>query len=283
MEAELNDIVQLVQQLDDFKPVTTPKKARGRPKSSLNQKSSNTLPTLFDKFCSFSKKIITRLDILERENATIKAPIMNQPKLDILNLDPKSNKAGTNSYASAVTGINLPPVELVQKIDDRVDRIEQDSLSDTLKLDGPIIKQIIVNHNSNPNKDRENLKEIITTEINKVKPLKISNPDISDSFIVGRDSKHIKLVFKSAAKKQEVLKALKTEKPNDLFGSDYLTKERSNLLYKLRKIRSSNPSVKSVYIYGGNICCKLVNSPNIFYLNTSAAYHNFIKENKLNE
>ena len=90
-----------------------------------------------------------------------------------------------------------------------MDRIEQDSLSDALKLDGPIAKQLIEKHNSDPEKDRANLKKIIIAEINKVKSLKVNSLDISDAFIVGKNSKHIKLVFKSANKKQEVLRTFK--------------------------------------------------------------------------
>ena len=85
--------------------------------------------------------------------------------------------------------------------------------------------------------------------------------------------------LRSTDEKMDILKTFKKDKPNNLYVCEYLTKNRNEILFKLRKMKSCNVEViKSVYIFGGNVCVKLVNSNKFHIVNNMKALKNFTED-----
>ena len=53
---------------------------------------------------------------------------------------------------------------------------------------------------------------------------------------------------------------MRTVKPTGLFASDYLTKIRSNLFFKVRQLKKNNNLIKNVHLRNGIIYCELTNN-----------------------
>ena len=78
----------------------------------------------------------------------------------------------------------------------------------------------------------------------------------------------------------EILKKFKINKPENLYVSEYLTKYRAALIYKLRNLKKVNKEISAAYIFNGNCCVKLdgkthvINNTNTF--NTFVSHHKFV-------
>jgi len=185
------------------------------------------------------------------------------------------------SYA-AITKQNLPStIKSITKFDSRLDQIEQDALSTTLKLGGNFISRKIDDFNKKSDKNHQLFNKSIISEVNKISPDLLSEDEVDFISIVGREKKHLKVKLNSSESKINILKSFKSNRPIDFFASQYLSKSRSWSLYKLKKIKSLNSTVKSVYCYSGSICCQFQNSDKVFHLNNSVAINQFILENNL--
>jgi len=53
------------------------------------------------------------------------------------------------------------------------------------------------------------------------------------------------------------LRAARIVKPNGVYLSDYLTRYRTNIFYKLRQLKKDNVKVKAVFTRNGNLMCKI--------------------------
>ena len=282
LQAELSRVAAMIKQLDDFKPETktTRGKAKANPEGSQQKNQSNkiTSTTTLNLLCSLTQKILDQLVVVHEENTSLKS------RVTALEDKPSSNRSSQSSYpstfAAVVSGKNVPAPQAINLIDCRLDQVEQRSLADTLKLQGDLITTEIIEDGA----ASDELDKFVADAINRVKPNTVKRQSILSVTVVGRERKHLKVKFSSLDYKIKVLKAIKEKKPEDIYASQYLTRSRAHSLYRLKKIKQSNPEiVSSLYCYGGSICCKLFNSEQIHYLNTSSAIDSFVSKHRIVE
>lgn len=281
LQAELSKITSIVKQLDDFKPEVKKKVGRPKARPSTTQPDTNTIPNTLISFCTLAQKILLQLNTVHEENNSLKSRIT---KLEATSgTNSKENIATGRAFAAVVAGKSVPAPKAINQIDARLDQVEQLSLSTILKLDGELIAKKIEKHNSKDPKDHIKFTKDIIEEINKAGNNLVKEEEVTNVSIVGKDKKHLKVNVVTSEIKIKILKTFKLNKPVDFYASQYLTRNRVSSLFRLRSIKRGNPRVESVYSYSGNICCKLSNVDQIFYLNNSIAIDNFVSLHKLDE
>lgn len=282
-----------VQNLKNYKPESTKKTVRlprACKKKQVNTKAkessniaSNDIPIevdsidispggvlILENLLDLNKKILKKLSRLESNH--------NQLKLQLGVFHPETGAANSlvhqesgpskpytyNQAVSKVANISVGTSELCD-MNVRLDQVEQQSLNNTLKLSGAICIDIIEKIHS---KEVTDLKQEVSSAISKVVPGTVSPDSIERVGIIGKENKHLKISVNSSECKIRILKSFKREKPDGLFVNEYLTKNRSKILYKLRQLRKENiDQIKSVYSFAGNICVKLVDSEKILFVN----------------
>lgn len=287
LQTELSKISDIVKQLDNFTPI--PKKNKvGRPKLNPTPPKPDESPvsrTLRD-ICALVQNIIKRLNSVQKENDHLKNRITTLEQVS-----PNSNTADNNTpttlprttFASVVANANIPANRTINNFDTRLDQIEQDSYSATLKLDGDLIKDKIRKLNEEETKDYIQFNKSIVREVNKIQSGLLKEEEVDYITIIGKEKKHLKVKLKSSATKINILRTLKENKPDNFYGSQYLTKNRAWCLFKLKSIKKHNTNISTVYSYKGSVCSKLVEGDKTFHLNTLSAIDEFIKDHKLNE
>lgn len=270
LQSELKLITDTVNRLKNFKPETTAlsdaRKARGRPKKS----SPDEVLEVLDRICKLNIKIVSKLDLIEEENRALKEKITGT----------------TTREASIVSATDTPPATVIGKdkidsLDSRLDQIEQNSLSDVLKIDGESCGDIIESFSSSETKEYPALKLKVVELINGVEVGTIVPHEIVNVSIVGNLRKHLKVKLSSSSTRIKILKLFKNKKPDNLYTSDYLTRPRAKLLHDVRNLKKSHPDkISSAYVFNGNVCCKLVANNKIHYINNTASFQNF-SENSL--
>lgn len=286
LEADLASITKLVEQLDQFKPEL--KKKVGRPKSQP-EKNTNPLPydisvpSILNSICSLGHNILKHLNSIKKENNTLRS------RLDILesksehpspNPDPETS---VHSYAAVVAGKHLSAPKAINEIDTRLDQIEQKSLDTTIKLDGDFITTKIASYNNNETGNHSVLTRLVVGEINNIVPNILTEKEVVSVSVVGRERKHFKVKLTENLAKIKILKSFKEKKPLHFYISQYLTKNRSFALYRLKKLKKNNEDIDSAYCYGGSVCCKLSGGDQRFTLNNSVAIDKFVSRHNLNE
>ena len=87
----------------------------------------------------------------------------------------------------------------------------------------------------------------------------IKEEDIRHISVKGKDAKkHLKVEFSTLAPKLEILRAVRTVKPDGLFVNDYLTAKRAKTSYELRQLKKNCEKIMSVFPWHGTLKCKLV-------------------------
>jgi len=282
LKSELHSIIEIVKQLDDFKPEV--RRRPGRPKANPETPSTKqqSLSTPLFSLCNLTNKILCKLEKVQEENTHLKTLVeslqltvgISEPYLAV---EEELQGSNIRSYAS----VTKTTTKSISKIDSRLDQIEQDSLSTTLRLGGDFISNKINNFNKEATKNHQSFNKSVITDINKISQNLLAEEDVDYITIVGKEKKHLKVKLTSSDSKINILKSFKSRKPKDFFASQYLSKSRAWALFKLKKIKTLNPQLKSVYCYSGSICCQLVDSDKIFHLNNSLSINQFISDNNL--
>ena len=97
-------------------------------------------------------------------------------------------------------------------------------------------------------------------QLNAVADNNIGDADIQHVSIHGKDKKHIKIAFSTKHIKTALLQAVKRDRPTGIFVSDYLTKFRSALFFKLRMAKKDNVDIVATYTVNGNIYARVANN-----------------------
>lgn len=270
-----DELQRITSHLSNFQPElsTLGKKKPGRPKKQVI-----TLSAVNDSLngiCGLVSSVIKRLDFLEAENTKLKS---------LVNLDRGTPSvggvatAGDNAGTPAVNSAEVQPTIQLSNFDYRLDQVEQEALGDCVKIDGDLSSNLISNYSNQPTKDHQSLKKSLVTVINGDLTDFIAEEDILSIKISGSERKHLKVKLANQSTKVRLIKSIKSVKPQNLFINDYLTKARSELLYKLRLLKKShNSRVNTVYCFGGNVCCRLVNNKSkVIFVNTIAAYEKIV-------
>ena len=90
--------------------------------------------------------------------------------------------------------------------------------------------------------------------------------DITKLSIVGRASKHLKVLLASTNVKSSILQVARLNRLTNVYINEYLTQKRSALLYKVRVIKKYNPAIDSVYTRNGSIYYKFHSDKNKQYI-----------------
>lgn len=272
LAAALHEITDIVKQLDSFIPHETKKKvgrpAKQQPPKSKSPNKNTSEPSPLHSICSFLRKIVNELGEVKEENLRLRA------RVELLE---DSNSGGTKnltdtstsehikhipSYSDKVTSTTSPA-----HIASRIDQLEQDSLSTTIKLDGELIRQKIDRFKTITTDNHPQLCQTVIEEINKVTPDIIKREDIVQVGIIGRERRHLKLKLINADIKVKLLRTFRTKTPENFYISQYLTKTRAHVLYQVKKLKKSNLKLASAYSYNGNICCKIEGNDRVHQVN----------------
>ena len=140
----------------------------------------------------------------------------------------------------------------------RLDNIEQETLSNVVSCQGNVMEKLIVD-SAREGPSQVLKKSFIETIKNSCK-YSIQESEISSVVIRGRENKkHVKVELVNKSSKTELIRAIRTVKPKDLYINDYLTAKRSKLFFDLRQLKKVTPKLKSVFPWNGFIKCKLEN------------------------
>lgn len=265
LRSELKTITDTVALLENFKPEKTKGKA-GRPKAAKASDISKIVSTL-QSLCKLSEKILQELEQVQES--------LEKKGTKEVKLYSQVTTAREDAVADAVPPTTLIPNNLTL-LDTKIDQIEQDGLTETIKLDGEVCEKIITDCRDNNSGDHSKLKELIAIEFNKIEPNLITVDTVVDANIIGREKKHIKIKVKSTSTKIHILKTFKQNRPTSFYANDYLTKIRAGIFHKLRALKKTNQKIKSTYTYNGNICCRLEENNKIIYLNTQESFDSFV-------
>jgi len=100
----------------------------------------------------------------------------------------------------------------------------------------------------------------------------VDEGDLASVSIKGNDLKHIRVEFVDRKRKIEVLRAVKNIKPNNVFLSDYLTRTRANLFFRLRQMKRDN-KINAVFVRNGNILCRIDGSTKVEVVNNEGDFN----------
>lgn len=269
LSSELQKVAELVEQLDNFQPEI--RKTKGRAAKKLSSPIKPTIKSILQQVCNLTKKILGKISSIENapaREATV-APVVDAP----------------SSFAAIVAGKSVPADAAIQNIDDRLDQVEQQRLDPVVRLDGAVVKTIVEDYlkQASPARDRTVLQKNVIDEINKVKSGTLDNSQVVEINIVGGERKHLRLTTTSKETQVKLLRVFKSTRPSEFYAGEYLTKSRSDLFYKIRKLKPLNPNIKATYIYNGSVCCKFVDNNKIFTVNTFVAFKKFVQDFSLNE
>ena len=92
---------------------------------------------------------------------------------------------------------------------------------------------------------------------------------------IGKEKKHLEITVKDNICKSKLFKVFKSKRPADFFKSEYLTKTRALLFFKLKQLKKLNPILKSVYTFNSNICAKIEGSEKFHYINSITNFNHF--------
>lgn len=279
------ELSKIVKQLENFQPEKTKKVGRPKINPEITNSFSTPLSCVLTSLCTLTQKVINRLETIEHSNHQLNIKLEAVESVVLVNPQSNSTPAEPHSCATVVSGPNSEPPKSIELIQHKFDKFEQDTLDTTIRLDGKCILDILKkNPNTSNNKQHPNLQQAILQTINSVEDQILKRNDIVGVSVVGTERKHLKIKLHDKKIKNTILKTFRNKKPTDIYINQYLTKDRSVNLYKLKQLKKTNSVITSVYTYSGNICCKLASSPDKYhYINSAIQLDHFIREHKLQE
>ena len=154
---------------------------------------------------NFDEKIIECLHSL----SSVTSKILS--KIDML--IEKHEHCGDNPAQTTVASITRPKYSLiivpnkatVQKLEVKIDQVEQDALSKTIMLQGVSIDSILENNLQDMKYNMSAIKSAITSEIDSFITQTFAENEITELSIVGRACKHLKVVLASANIKSSII------------------------------------------------------------------------------
>ena len=296
---DLNNLDKMLSFLRNYSPT---KKATTRISKSQNTKSpKDIMPNIIEYLGNIKElcdKLADKVNNLAKENVTLKTEMR---KCD------ESSKSITQTYADAIKNIsrsstsitdnpqsnqqpNIQPPE-IQTMNKRFDNLEQESFSNVLLLQGPRIEEIIGNIPIPPIRSQESaaslrinvpppasLKQQISEAVGTVTDVAMDNENVMTLHVFGKDRKSVKITCHTSFLKKKILSDIKLKKPNGIFACEFLTKNRSDMLYRLRVLKRRYPSkIGAAFSRDGSIFYRDISSSRNFVM------HDLADINKLEE
>lgn len=225
----------------------------GTPEISHNEKNFECL----DLLSSMTSRILDELDALKRNSASFGDD--HQFK-DCSSSIGKPQKTYAEAVSGQVSKVNnsSPITKNVKKLDNKIDEIEQNSLSNYASIQGVAVDTLI--ETTTDNNSRYNLaaiKSAVVSEFKSFMPDEIDESEITSIAVIGREKKLLKVKFSSVTLKNNILHGARLTKPANFYVNEYLTKKRSTLLYNLRCLRKKYDQISAVYSKNGNVYYKI--------------------------
>lgn len=169
--------------------------------------------------------------------------------------------------------VDQPSKTKLASINERVDSIEQSSLSCAASCHGDVVSEIISEINEDAAEGTAaQLKGSFIKKIRDVCSISLNENDVASVVARGKDKKLLKIEFTSRSSKLDLIQAVRRLKPDNLFLNDYLTRSRAMIFYKLRQLKKTSQSLVSVFSVNGSLKCKLLNSDKYIYVSTEREF-----------
>ena len=212
------------------------------------------------KLNSLNKKILKHCSDLHKKVNSLDAKFEeNVQSLNVSPPEPVASPLRPNLLSR--DNIDTAFLKQNEEIELRLDNIKQRSLSSVLTCSGEVIDEICDAAGNN--------RDLITKFTDKVSPSLpvINRSDIVKITPVGRDKKVLKIVCASNKIKNNILKTARERKLPNIYFSEFLTKYRYTLYYKLRQLKKTNIGlIHSTYTRDGNLFCKLVGDSRFYII-----------------
>ena len=185
----------------------------------------------------------------------------------------------------------FPPPLQMSIVTKRIDVLEQEAISCFVLLQGPRIEKLITDSSSQNSDTREvstgatvsSIKQSTLNFISSLTGKDSSLYNINNVSVYGKNRKSLQIKCSTRENRNEFIIDVKRKRPAEVFASEFLTKNRSELLYKLRllKRRFSPQKISAVYTRNGIIMYKLPDNERSFVVNDIAGV-NKLEERILN-
>lgn len=291
---DLKNLEKLIGFLKSYSP---PKKSVRTSKKSSKPAAEDVIPGIIaciNELKSVCTSMSEKIDELSRENALLK---QNRSYSGVLQTEPvtnaetsHSNEASTTSTANSATSNaerhqNNSFINHHNIMNSRVDHLEQQNAANVLILRGTKVENIIADMESqrrnelnpepnvSPSNQRVSLKTKVMNAMSEVLDNNVlPDPRAINTHIFGKQRNCLKITCPTVDLKNKILTQFKRKKPDDFYASEFLTKTRSDLMYKLRKLKGRfNSKIAGTYSYNGNVFYKLTNEPRGIQVHDSAA------------
>ena len=269
LRSEAEKIAAAVKNLKNYQPTTIKKVGRPKKNSSptKNQPTNpDPIQAILSSIVQFQNNLLDRISSIDNRNQQL------NKQLSTLQKTSNSRHNSNQPLYSAIASTGTQPSEPhIQTINTKLDQIEQSSLEKVVKLDGEEAAKLaekIKKRELNDAKGR-------VVELLRTVEGELTEDCVASVKAIGGEKKHLKVTLKDFKNKRILFKKFKTEKPSNFYISEYLTKNRALLFFKLKQLKKLDPKLKSVYTFNGNICAKVEGSDKFHYINTIANLNHF--------
>lgn len=259
LQNDVSDVQKMVNFLTNYNPK---KKRAGRP----SKKPVDPVPT---SDVNMDNELIKCIDKINHMNTKIVKLLCN-----IVN-DQKSLRKRVEKLEEKKTGDSqskTPPViasaPLVQ-LGHKVDSLEQGALRNVLMCQGVCVDSLIGENSDESGRPKhEDLKLGLVNKFNTISPGSVNVSDISQVGVLGDERKHLKIMCATNDVKKKIITMIKGNRPDGIYVSDYLTKQRASIFYKMRCLKKESDRVQSVFTRDGIVVCRLVGVTKLTFISS---------------
>ena len=253
-------------------PSSQTNKGRGRPRrtqtsvvvpppspapSGSSVVSLETIVECLNKINDQNKKLLNFVDVLahkvERNTITESTPVPQSA--DPLPIEQKAVLEGVN---------------------DRLERIEQNLNSNTLICRGPAIERLV---NETATGESANLERLKGKVCEAVCGDEVTSVDVNDLQVslFGRDRKSVRLNCTKLASKIHLLKQARRKRPDGIYINEFLTSSKLNIYKSLRQLKARHPhNIKAAFTRNGNIFYIPGGSNQVIHVSSLADLNNIV-------
>ena len=216
------------------------------------------------------RRLGMRINDISKENIALKTKLDNLSNPPNKSRDPQSQSTVSTAQVSPQAARNAPirentpntDTKYVDNMNSRIERLEQQSLMPCIILGGTKVEKMIQEVVSdNPNSTTSTAPTIKSSTLDMINTITQKNPldySVEEVSIMGRDKKSLKIRCSEAKHRTQLIIDIKRSKPHEIYASEFLTKSRSETLFKLRSLKRIYPDdIDAVYSRNGVIYCKL--------------------------
>ena len=156
-------------------------------------------------------------------------------------------------------------------VEERLEKLEQNMNSNILICRGDRVESLIVE--SKRDSAQPNLERLKGDVCKAVCGVEVTNVDICSMrmSVFGSDKKKIKIDCRNPESKVFLLKQARKKRPEGIYVSEFLTKNKLNIFYNLRQLKKQHPrKIQSVFTRGGNLFYRLQGSDREVRVNSSS-------------